>query len=129
FLCDLKQGVTNKAHPEGSIAEAYIAKESLTFCSMYLKGIETRFNRDDRNCDITTDDSLSIFSEKCRHFGATKLVELSEEEYNTLQWFVFQNCEEVQPFLEKHKQDLTLVGCENINQEHKEQFPAWFKHH
>ena len=31
-----KQYVRNKAHPEGSIAEAYVVNESLTFCSMYL---------------------------------------------------------------------------------------------
>lgn len=90
----------NKAQPEGSVAEAYIAKECLTFCSMYLRGIETRFNRDERNNDIVTDDSLSIFSQKCRHFGATKYVELLEEEFNVTQWFVFHNCEEVEPYFE-----------------------------
>ncbi|GJV02180.1 retrovirus-related pol polyprotein from transposon TNT 1-94 [Tanacetum coccineum] len=35
--------------PEGSIAEGYVAEEALTFCSHYLKGVETRFNRPDRN--------------------------------------------------------------------------------
>ncbi|GER39830.1 dual-specificity RNA methyltransferase RlmN [Striga asiatica] len=66
FLGDLKQTVHNKAHPEGSVAKAYIAKECLTFCSMYLPSF----------------------------------VELSEEEFNMTQWFVFQNCEEVEPYLE-----------------------------
>ncbi|KAK6137042.1 hypothetical protein DH2020_029215 [Rehmannia glutinosa] len=99
-LCDLKQSVRNKAHPEGSVAEAYIAKECLTFCSMYLRGIETRFNREERNNDIEIDDSLVIFSQRCRPFGATKFVELSEEEFNMPQWFVFQNCEEVEPYFE-----------------------------
>ena len=90
----------NRAHPEGSIAEAYIAKECLSFCSMYLRGIETRFNRDERNNDIAIDDSLSIFSQKVRHFGATKFVELSKEEFSVMQWFVFQNYEEVEPYFE-----------------------------
>ena len=31
-----KQYVCNKARPEGSIVEAYVVNESLTFCSMYL---------------------------------------------------------------------------------------------
>ena len=44
-----KQYVHNKAHPEGSIVEAYILNESLTFCSMYLRGIETIFNHPERN--------------------------------------------------------------------------------
>ncbi|KAL3618854.1 hypothetical protein CASFOL_037302 [Castilleja foliolosa] len=102
FLCGLKQSVRNKARPEGSVAEAYIAKECLTFCSMYLKGIETRFNRDDRNNDIEVEDSLPIFSQKCRPVGSTTYMNLSSEESKALTWFVFQNCEE---------------------------FPAWFKNH
>ncbi|CAN1791692.1 hypothetical protein LINPERHAP1_LOCUS19427, partial [Linum perenne] len=44
FLGTLKGFVRNKAHPEGSIAESYIVNECLTFCSMYLDGIETQFN-------------------------------------------------------------------------------------
>ena len=44
-LRTLKQYVRNKARPEGSIAEAFIANKSLIFCSMYLHGIETKFNR------------------------------------------------------------------------------------
>ncbi|XP_073098878.1 uncharacterized protein [Elaeis guineensis] len=47
FLGSLKRFVRNKACPEGSIAEAYVVKECLTFCSMYLRGIETHFNMDE----------------------------------------------------------------------------------
>ena len=46
-----KQYVRNRACPEGSIAEAYVVNEALTFCSMYLRGVETRFNRLERNDD------------------------------------------------------------------------------
>ncbi|XP_065872300.1 uncharacterized protein [Euphorbia lathyris] len=128
-LCEFKQSVRNKAHPEGSIAEAYVAKECLTFCSMYLNGIETRFNRDDRNNDMGNDDSLSIFSQHCRPFGATKFIDLSEEEYNFVQWFVLQNCEEVEPFFQVHKEKLQSIGCRDIDQSHKKDFPIWFKEH
>ncbi|XP_059650484.1 uncharacterized protein LOC132296291 [Cornus florida] len=38
FLHTLKSYVRNKARPEGSIAEAYIDNECVTFCSMYLQG-------------------------------------------------------------------------------------------
>ncbi|KAL3633935.1 hypothetical protein CASFOL_022697 [Castilleja foliolosa] len=88
FLCGLKQSVSNKARPEGSVAEAYIAKECLTFCSMYLKGIETRFNRDDRNNDIELEDSLPIFSQKCRPVGSTTYLNLSVEKLKALAWLV-----------------------------------------
>jgi hypothetical protein len=48
-LYTLKRYVSNRARPEGSIAEAYIAEECLTFCSRYMEDVETRFNRAPRN--------------------------------------------------------------------------------
>ena len=45
YLGKLKSYVRNRAQPEGSIAEGYMAEEILTFCSRYLDGIETVFNR------------------------------------------------------------------------------------
>lgn len=55
FFCrnlhKLKQYVRNKARPEGSIAEAYLADECSTFCSRYLTKVETKFNRLERNYD------------------------------------------------------------------------------
>ncbi|CAH9127368.1 unnamed protein product [Cuscuta epithymum] len=94
---------------------------------MYLRGVETRFNRDDRNNDISSDDALSIFSQNCRPFGAATYAELSKDELTATQWFVFQNCEEVKPYFELHKEELLLSGCENIDEEHKDKFPTWFK--
>ncbi|GJS01649.1 acidic leucine-rich nuclear phosphoprotein 32 family member A [Tanacetum coccineum] len=37
YMKKLKNYVRNKAKPEGSIAEGYVAEEALTFCSRYLK--------------------------------------------------------------------------------------------
>ncbi|XP_019052608.1 PREDICTED: uncharacterized protein LOC104593471 isoform X2 [Nelumbo nucifera] len=45
YLLTLKSFVCNRAHPEGSIAEGYLAHECLNFCLQYLLGVETRFNR------------------------------------------------------------------------------------
>ena len=47
-LYTLKRYVRNRARPEGSIAEAYVADECLTFCSKYMDDVETRFNREPR---------------------------------------------------------------------------------
>ncbi|CAL2227868.1 unnamed protein product [Prunus armeniaca] len=41
LLGELKKSVRNKAKPEGSIVEAWVQYESLTFCGMYLKDVET----------------------------------------------------------------------------------------
>ena len=45
YLHTLKNYIRSRAHPDGSIAEGYVADECLTFCSRYLHGIETRFNQ------------------------------------------------------------------------------------
>ena len=49
FLGALNKYVRNRSRLKGSIVEAYIVNEALTFCSMYLSGIETKFNRRERN--------------------------------------------------------------------------------
>ena len=54
FLKKLKEYIKNRARLEGSITEGYVVDEALTFCSMCLEGVETKFNRPDRNSDSTT---------------------------------------------------------------------------
>ncbi|WVZ13620.1 hypothetical protein V8G54_011186 [Vigna mungo] len=54
--------VRNKAQPEGSIAEGYLAEESLTFCSRYIEDIETRFNKQRRVCDNPNDNECFVSS-------------------------------------------------------------------
>jgi hypothetical protein len=43
--------VRNRAAPEGSIVEGYLADEMLTFCSRYLENALTIHNRPQRNPD------------------------------------------------------------------------------
>jgi hypothetical protein len=72
-LCKLKSYVRNRAHPEGSIAEGYVAQEALNYCSRYLpKNVETGLNRTCRNydnsdtCEVVSND---FFSSIGRPFG------------------------------------------------------------
>ncbi|GKA40894.1 hypothetical protein Tco_0733487 [Tanacetum coccineum] len=51
YMKKLKNYVRNKAKPEGSIAEGYVAEEALTFSSHYFRDVTTKFNRPDRNVD------------------------------------------------------------------------------
>ncbi|XP_057518337.1 uncharacterized protein LOC130799249 [Amaranthus tricolor] len=51
YLVHLKTFLRNRAQPEGYIAEGYILEETITFCSRYLEGVETLFNRPRRNDD------------------------------------------------------------------------------
>ena len=70
LLGDLKKSVRNKAKPEGSIIQAWVAYEVLTFCGMYLKDHETTFNRPPRNNDGgVRKEKLSVFAQIARPFG------------------------------------------------------------
>ncbi|OIT21757.1 hypothetical protein A4A49_64625 [Nicotiana attenuata] len=85
FLCKLKRYVRNKARPEGSIAEGYLIDKCLTFCSMYLTGIEIRFNREDRNDDGSSNKDevvLDIFSKSVRPFGDGNYDTISKKDFD-----------------------------------------------
>ncbi|CAL2271658.1 unnamed protein product [Prunus armeniaca] len=70
LLRELKKTVHNRAKPEGSIVEAWVQYESLTFCGMYLKDVETVFNRPQRNHDGgMRNEKLSVFAQSARPFG------------------------------------------------------------
>nr|GMC53138.1 uncharacterized protein LOC109169448 [Ipomoea batatas] len=128
FLGSLKHYVRNKAHPEGSIAEGYVANECLTFLSLYLNGVETRFNKPDRNNDRQeTHDGLSIFSHKVRPFGGWKYEKLTKEELNKIEWFVLSNCDEVESYIDEHIGLLEKESLSNVNERHKREFPKWFR--
>ncbi|CAN6555514.1 unnamed protein product [Malus baccata var. baccata] len=65
YIGELKKFVRNRAKPEGSLVEAWVAYESLTFCAMYLQDVETTFNRPQRNNDS------GVRKEKLSFLGAT----------------------------------------------------------
>lgn len=104
YMKVLKGYARNKARPEGSIAEGYIDNECMTFCSMYFEGIETKFNRAERNYEGDTSTNqgsgLPIFSQNACGLGAAKYDELNREELAMAQTYVLNNCEEVYPYIE-----------------------------
>jgi len=85
-----KRYVRNKARPEGSIAECYLADECLTFCSMYLHDIETRCNHEERSADYfreEMDEGLDVFSQRVRPLGVVKFVTLDENVFARAKWY------------------------------------------
>nr|GEU32162.1 reverse transcriptase domain-containing protein [Tanacetum cinerariifolium] len=48
---EARKYVRNKAKPEGSIVEGYVAEEALTLSSHYFRDVTTKFNHPDRNVD------------------------------------------------------------------------------
>ena len=86
YLLRLKSYVRNRAHPEASIAEGYIAEECLIFCSRYLESVETVFNRPIRNVD----DAI----------GAMSNIQLDSTEWVQAHRYVLFNSNEIIPFRE-----------------------------
>lgn len=84
YLHHLKSYVRNKACPEGSIVEGYIAEECLTFCSRYLDSVETVFNRPARNVEGST--------------GSISHFELDQKSWTQAHRYVLFNTDEITPF-------------------------------
>ncbi|GJT62808.1 hypothetical protein Tco_1006341 [Tanacetum coccineum] len=97
YMKKLKNYVRNKAKPEGSIAEGYVAEEALTFCSRYLKDVETRFNRPGRNDDGLPEqpDKFQVFQSVCKPTGRMKETRMTTDVMQAVVWFVLNNSPEV----------------------------------
>ncbi|KAL5579995.1 hypothetical protein UlMin_012437 [Ulmus minor] len=123
---------TERLQPDGSIAEAYVIDEVLTFLSRYMTNIETRFNRTERNWDNSTLNSvhvLDVFSAQFRSLGANELKELGDQR-RKVHWYIVNNSfdETVRNYIDEHKSNLLAAGY-SINELHiaqEEQFLGWF---
>ncbi|WMV49449.1 hypothetical protein MTR67_042834 [Solanum verrucosum] len=97
---------------------------------MYLTDIETRFNHEDRNDDGFSNNGelvLDIFSKRFRPYRDGKYDVIPNKDLDITRWYVLNNCEEAELFLQEHKEELLNQAVVNIDEKHKEQFPLWFK--
>ncbi|XP_065848265.1 uncharacterized protein [Euphorbia lathyris] len=128
-----KLNVRNKAKPEGSIAEAYIAYECLTFCSRYLVGIETIFSQRPRNDDKmhenNSDATLAIFRKAGRPLGKGDVHLLTDDLWYKVHLYILNNCEEVWPYAEKYKSSLSYTNLRELRNRYNSEFPNWFYEH
>ncbi|XP_042971135.1 uncharacterized protein LOC122303420 [Carya illinoinensis] len=129
YLGKFKRYVKNKARPEGSIAEAYIHIECLTFCSLYLQDVETKFTRMDRNIDGESEniDGIKIFNQKVRTIGTATTWQLSDKLLTEATWYVLNNCTEIGPYLEEHYEKCKVHNPNSIDRTHQAEFPSWLK--
>ncbi|CAL2244725.1 unnamed protein product [Prunus armeniaca] len=106
LLGELKKSVRNRAKPERSIVEAWVQYESLTFCGMYLKDVETVFNRPQRNHDGgMRNEKLSVFAQSARPFGDPGRGEsFPRNDMEVAHWFVLNNCDEIMAYLYEHEE-------------------------
>nr|XP_009804797.1 PREDICTED: uncharacterized protein LOC104249960 isoform X1 [Nicotiana sylvestris] len=125
YLRTLKSYVRNKNRPEGSIAEGYLAEESLTFCSRYLKNISTKFNKPTRNDDgSVSNDEMYIFKKSGQTKGASDGIWLSHDEFKQACMYVLQNSEEVSHFMEEYTSE---IESQSSMRAHKNGFLDWFR--
>ncbi|XP_050115699.1 uncharacterized protein LOC126593651 [Malus sylvestris] len=132
YLSELKKSVRNKAKPEGSLVEAWVAYESLTFCAMYLEDVETAFNRSQRNNDGgVRKEKLSVFAQIARPFGdPVKDESFTKKDMEVAHWFILNNCDEALPYLEEHEQLMKREHPSHLYaKKHRDLFPSWFHAH
>ncbi|XP_020271111.1 uncharacterized protein LOC109846297 [Asparagus officinalis] len=130
-LYTYKSYIRNRARPEGSIAEGYIADECMTLCSMYLKGFETKFNRLERNYEDDNREyhkrQLSIFRHSGRALGAATTRYLDEREWLQAHIYVLKNCDEVQPHIEDYNEFVREPTNHYDDKDWDKNFIEWFQ--
>jgi hypothetical protein len=65
-----------------------------------MEDVDTRFNRDARHGDGPLDGNSSVFMHGVKLIGSTRIQYMEDEIMDKLVWYVLNNCEEVQPYLE-----------------------------
>ncbi|CAN1153447.1 hypothetical protein LINPERHAP2_LOCUS19416 [Linum perenne] len=127
YLYQLKSFVRNRTHPEGSIAEGYIAFECMTLCSRYLSDISTRFNKPDRNFDGGDMTEFLSFSQVGRTLGVGALRIFSMKEVEQAHIYVMKNSEEVQPYIEEFSNSFSDGSIPILQKDWNSTFIKWFK--
>ncbi|GKB45829.1 hypothetical protein Tco_0896582 [Tanacetum coccineum] len=96
YMKKLKNYVRNKAKPEGSIAEGYVAEEALTFSSHYFRDVTTKFNRPDRNVDCPPPTcQFQVFKSLCKSIGLRSVIRIDHQELKKVIWYVLHNSPEM----------------------------------
>nr|GFB78031.1 hypothetical protein [Tanacetum cinerariifolium] len=118
YLKKLKNYVRNKAKPEGSIAEGYVAEEALNFSSHYFRDVTMKFNRPDCNVDCPPPTcQLQVFKSLCKWIGLRSVIRIDHQELKKVIWYVLHNSSEIDTYWAKFK-------IEFPNKDMKEEFPS-----
>ncbi|GJW39423.1 hypothetical protein Tco_0065268 [Tanacetum coccineum] len=121
YMKKLKNYVRNKAKPEGSIVEGYVAEEALTFSSHYFRDVTTKFNRPDRNMDFPPPTcQFQVFKSLCKSIGLRSVIRIDHQELKKVIWYVLHNSPEIDTYRAKFKSEFP-------NKDMKEEFPGWFR--
>nr|GEX59336.1 hypothetical protein [Tanacetum cinerariifolium] len=104
FMKKLKGYVRNKAKPEGSIAEGYVAEEALTFSYYYFWDVTTKFNRPDHNVYPRPPMSqFQVFRSLCKSIGLRSVIRFDAQELKKVIWYVLHNSPEIDTYRSQFK--------------------------
>ena len=96
YLCTLKSYVRNRACPEGSIAEAYLANECLTFCSRYMEGGDSRSywsRKHENEIEHEADKEGCLFPTIGQPYGKIEAFIMDDKTWLQAHRYVLFNCE------------------------------------
>lgn len=88
YLARLKSYVRNRARPEGSIAEAYIANECIFFCSRYLQA-----STNDTENDPEVEKGSCLFPIEGQSYGSVETFMMDNKTWTQAHRYVLFNCE------------------------------------
>ncbi|GJS19470.1 reverse transcriptase domain-containing protein [Tanacetum coccineum] len=120
YMKKLKGYVRNKAKPESSIVEGYVAEEELTFSSYYFWDVTTKFNRPERNVDPPPSTcQFQVFRSLCKSIGLRLVIRFDAQELKKVIWYVLHNSPEIYTYRSQFKSKFP-------NKDMKEEFLDWF---
>ena len=90
WLGTLKNLLTNRARPEGSIAKAYLESEMLAFLERFMDDVKTRYNLDDNmSHDGPAPGETSVFMHGVKPIGQIRVKDIKDKaKINKLAWYV-----------------------------------------
>ncbi|XP_042486512.1 uncharacterized protein LOC122066739 [Macadamia integrifolia] len=135
FLKQLKNYMRNRSHPEGSIAEGYLANECLIFLSRYFEGVETIFNRPASNTgSIEVEDSLCLIPSYGKPLGKCEMIRLDMMERIQAHRYILMNYDGIKRYRAQHYEKIMrdlgrrAEPCK-VKDSHARKFPKWFNEH
>ncbi|XP_044958276.1 uncharacterized protein LOC123409439 [Hordeum vulgare subsp. vulgare] len=139
YIGKLKSNVRNRAHPEGSIGEAFLADECMTFCSRYIIGFETKHNLASRNEDdeewVGNHDiahGSRLFPHSGNPLGRPRNYVLSSVAKVQAHRYVLFNCSDVNSYLRAHADEITNgrnLNLDVVERIQNDKFHEWFQAH